>query len=73
MELNQDPEQFIKRVITVKECMSLFKLKDKKTVIMACATGRLISRKADQPIGQIGGVWLIDLSSAKAIWGHRNE
>jgi hypothetical protein len=65
------PDSPVNRVITVKECMSLFNIHQKKTVIMAILTGRLEARKADSEIGQAGGTYLISYSSAFHIWGDR--
>lgn len=73
MSEQYNPLQALEAVVTVKECQQLFKIRDQKTVIMACLTGRLTCRKADAEIGVRGGVWLIDLSSAKLLWGYRNE
>jgi hypothetical protein len=65
------PDNPVNQVITVKECMALFHIHQKKTVIMAILTGRLEARKADSDIGQAGGTYLIDYSSAFKVWGDR--
>lgn len=73
MSEQYNPLASLEAVITVRECCAQFHIADQKTVLMAIFTGRLTARKADKPIGMRGGVWLIDLSSAKALWGKRNE
>lgn len=64
-------EDEMMHTITVREVMMLYHIKDPKTVINACISGRLKSRKADADYGARGGVWLIDHKAAEKIWGHR--
>lgn len=61
----------IDKVISMRECMKIFDIKDSKTVLMAILTGRVIGRKMDKEVGEYGGTFIIDFDSAYAKWGHR--
>lgn len=61
----------INNVITVNECMTIFKIKNRSTVHMAIFKGKLDARKCDSEIGQARGFYLIDYRSAYQLWGDR--
>jgi len=60
----------LSRVITLKECCELFG-KTRMTVLMAIYSDRLAARKADTPVGDRGGAYLISYLSAKTLWGDK--
>lgn len=62
----------LSRVITLKECCELFG-KSRMTVLMAIYSDRLVARKADTPIGERGGIYLISYLSARAMWGDNHD
>lgn len=68
MSAPANDEQLLNRVITVKEAMEIFGIRQPGTVIMACLTGRVTARKADADVGVRGGVWLISAESATKFW-----
>lgn len=58
-------------VMSIKECLEVFHLKDTKTVRMAILTGRVTGRKLDSADGEYGGTYIVDKASAMKVWGSR--
>lgn len=66
-----DRDSPVNHVITVNECMTIFDIKDRKTIHIAIWTGRLDARKADSDIGEARGFYLISFASAHKLWADR--
>lgn len=62
----------INSVLSIKEVMRTFNIRESSTVYMAINSGTVIARKLDDPEGtNKHGYWIISKESAYRKWGYR--